>query len=133
MSTATFGSNPVPETNTLVVGGPTVGVIITTGMVVRVSSALTTVLQSKHALSSKSSVSVKDRRIALLVQTGMNQNAGDGSTKERLRCIVRLVYVKFSGPRLIVWLFGKLSLFVSGGGRLMDGIALRRGEVTTPS
>jgi hypothetical protein len=45
--------------------------------------------------------------IALLVQTGMNLNAGDGSTKERLRCMVRLVYVKFSGPRLIVWLFWK--------------------------
>jgi hypothetical protein len=131
---ATLGSKPVPETNTLVVGGPTVGVIITAGAVGRVSSALTTVLQSKHALNnSKSSVSVKDRCIALLARTAMNLNAGDGSTKERLRCIVRLVYVKFSGSRLIVWLFGKLSLFVSEGGHLMGGAALRRGEAITPS
>jgi hypothetical protein len=59
--------------------------------------------------------------IALLVQTGMNLNAGDGSTKERLHCMVHPVYVKFSGPRVIVWLFGKLGLFASGGGRFHGG------------
>jgi hypothetical protein len=80
------------------VGGPTVGLIITAGMVARVSSAVATVLQSKHAVSSKSSMSVKDRGIAVLV--GMNLKAGDASTEDRLHCIVRLLQDDFSADVL---------------------------------
>src|SRR5690348_5554764 len=106
MSTAALGSKPVPETNILVVGGPTVGAIVIAGPVGVVCSALATGLQSRHAVSnSKNSVSVKGRCVALFVPAGMNVNVGDGSAEERFRCMVRLVNAKFSGPKLIVWLF----------------------------
>jgi hypothetical protein len=80
------------------VGGPTVGLIIIAGMVARGSSVLATALQSKHAVSSKSSMSVKDRSIAVLV--GMNLKAGDASTKQRLHCIVHLLQNDFSADLL---------------------------------
>jgi len=62
-------------------------------MVFRGSCAVATVLQSKHAVSNNSSVSVKDLCIVLPVRNGMNLSGGDASAK--WQCMLRLLYTKF--------------------------------------